>query len=352
MRTQYMSKYNKKIGQGKLGVNLIRSFSDENQCYFHEIKQENDVGIDAFIEFTKNGENDGKCIAVQIKNGNSFFNKLKTEAKISIGSHYNYWKNHSLDVYGIVCDYDSNVAYWVCISDYLITNQDKIESGKLKSIKFPLMEFNELNKTTFETIFKRFVYGALPAISYKQALSWTHSKFEIEKIISIKFLAQHYAYNSEIWDRFFEILKTETDSEVLFETIKYFSYIPHHPDLWGSLNFSEESKARGIELIKSIDKQLTKKMLSLIDDGGIARGTIGQCIESVIKLIPNINDILKKIIEENKNCDLGIYAFYILAHYDIKFIISNSEFYINMLGDEAKLVIECYNDNGFFDLYA
>lgn len=69
-----MSVYNKSIGTGKLGVNLLKSFIDENECYFHEILQENDVGIDAFIEFTKNGENNGRCIAVQIKTGNSFFN--------------------------------------------------------------------------------------------------------------------------------------------------------------------------------------------------------------------------------------------------------------------------------------
>ena len=50
-----MSKYNKTIGTGKLGINLIKSFIDENECYMHEILQENDVGIDAFIEFTKDG---------------------------------------------------------------------------------------------------------------------------------------------------------------------------------------------------------------------------------------------------------------------------------------------------------
>ena len=69
-----MSVYNKKIGIGKQGVNFLRTITDENECYFHEIVQENDVGIDAFIEFTKNGENDGRCIAVQIKTGASFFN--------------------------------------------------------------------------------------------------------------------------------------------------------------------------------------------------------------------------------------------------------------------------------------
>lgn len=93
-----MSVYNKKVGIGKQSVNFLRTITDENECYFHEIVQENDVGIDAFIEFTKNGENDGRCIAVQIKAGNSFFNADKTMCKIPIGTHYNYWKNHSLQV--------------------------------------------------------------------------------------------------------------------------------------------------------------------------------------------------------------------------------------------------------------
>lgn len=39
---------------------------------FHKNDQENDVGLDCFIEFTKNGDETGKIVAIQVKNGSSY----------------------------------------------------------------------------------------------------------------------------------------------------------------------------------------------------------------------------------------------------------------------------------------
>ena len=347
------SYYNKSNGQGKLGINLVRTFVDENQCYLHEIKQENDVGIDAFIEFTKNGENDGKCIAVQIKAGDSYFNKSKTCAKIPIDNHYYYWKNHSLPVFGFVCDLASNTAYWISITKYIKEYSAEIESGTIKTITFPVMEINTLNKTTFETAFKKIVYNQLPSLSYEQAMRLTHSKHVVERAIAIDVLANEYADRVVVWDRLFELLKEETDRSILCHLVHYLSYIPHHPDLSGILNFSTESKARGRELIKTIDKSLIVKMLSLIDDdNGIGRGTIGQCVESIINIVPHNQTTLIDIIEEHSKDDIGKYAFYILAYYNPKFVIKNEDKYIDKLGENASVIINYCKQYGGLNFYS
>lgn len=346
-----MSNYNKSIGQGKLGINLIRSFVDENHCYFNEIKQENDVGIDAIIEFTENGENNGKCIAVQIKNGNSYFNKTKTYCKIPIKDHYTYWKNHTLVVYGIVCDCSTNSAYWVSITDYVRKYSSEIESGKIKTISFPIMEINTINKQTFDTLFKRLVYGVVPIFSYEQAMKLSYSKYPIERKIAVDVLSTKYADNVNMWDRLFELLETEADCYVLFYIIKYISYIPHHPDLWGDLNFSKESKNYGAELIKSINCSLIVKMLSLTEESGIERGTIGQSIESIISLVPNNEKLLKNIIDDNASNHIGVDAFLILAYYNSSYVIENKDHYIRIIGDLANTVISFCEEFGYYDLY-
>ena len=64
---------NEKLQIAKQGVNLIRTIADENNCFFHEIQQENDVGIDAIIELSQHNHLTGTNIAVQIKTGNSLF---------------------------------------------------------------------------------------------------------------------------------------------------------------------------------------------------------------------------------------------------------------------------------------
>ena len=92
----------------KEGVNFIRSIVEKNHCIFHEISSDVDLGIDAHIELTRNGESTGTVIATQIKSGKSFF--IKNKCKIySDKEHFKYWANYSLPVIIIVYDPDENV---------------------------------------------------------------------------------------------------------------------------------------------------------------------------------------------------------------------------------------------------
>lgn len=345
-----MSKYNKTIGTGKLGINLIKSFIDENECYLHEILQENDVGIDAFIEFTKDGENNGRCIAVQIKNGDSYFNSDKSECRIPIDNHYHYWKNHSLAVYGIVCDYERKRAFWVSITSFLEENKEAIKDGRIKAISFDVMKLNELNSETFGTIFKQLIYKMLPKVTYKQALELLCSPFLVEKIIAVSLLMKTYVDNIESWDRCITMLKEESDEELLIELIRYLSYVPHHPDLWGDLDYSPETKEYANELIKTIDKKTIIKMLNLTENG-IERGTVGQCIESLISIIPDNENMLTEIVSENHDNHIGINAFLILSYYNSKLVCKKRKYFESILGVESITVIDYIEEFGYFELY-
>lgn len=346
-----MSNYNIKLGTGKLGVNLVKSFVDENECYFHEIVQENDVGIDAFIEFTKNGENNGKCIAVQIKNGSSYFYKNKTMCEIPIDNHYNYWENHSLEVYGIVCDCANKKAYWVSITNFIISNKQVITKDKPKYIKFPIMEMNTLTTETFGSIFKQLVCDLLPLYSFEQALSLTQSNFVYEKEIAITILSKNYAFNLATWDVLIKMLNEETDLSLLNKIVYYLSYVSRHPDLYGDLNFTAESKRHANSLLKLLDSTTIVKMLSLTEEDGIARGTIGQSVESIIFTMPDRKNILIDIIDNYNDSFIGETAFYILSYYDAPFILANKDHYKSILNELAELVIEFCEKFGNYDLY-
>ena len=345
-----MSKYNKKIGTGKLGINLIKSFIDENECYLHEILQENDVGIDAFIEFTKDGENNGRCIAVQIKTGDSYFNADKSECRIPINNHYNYWKNHSLAVYGIVCDYEKKQAFWVSITNFIAENKEAIEEGRIKAISFNAMKLNELNSETFGTIFKQLIYRMLPRVTYQQSLELSYSSFLEEKEIAISLLLRTYVDNIKSWDRCLTMLEEESDEKLLFEIIKYFSYIPYHPDLWGDLEYSPETKKYAKDLIQTIDKKTIIKMLNLTEKG-IERGAIGQCIESLISIIPDNKNILIEIISDNYGNYVGINAFLILSYYDPKLVCEKRKYFESILGEISTTVFDFIKEYKDFELY-
>jgi hypothetical protein len=345
-----MSTYNKKLGIGKLGINLIKSFIDENECYFHEILHENDVGIDAFIEFTKEGENNGRCIAVQIKTGESYFNSIKSECHIPIGNHYNYWKNHSLDVYGIVCNYERKQAFWVSITRFIEKNKEAIEDGRIKTISFDIMKLNELNSKTFDTIFKQLIYGMLPRLAYEQSIDLSFSPFQEEKIMAVSLLMRTYVDKFESWDRCIDMLKEESDEELLIEIIKYLSYVPYHPDLWGDLNYSPETKEYAKKLIETVDKKTITKLLSLTENG-IERGTIGQCIESLISIIPDNENILTEIVSDNYDNYIGINAFLILSYYNSKLVYEKRIYFESILGEISKTVFDFIEGFGNYELY-
>ncbi|MBP2660358.1 MAG: hypothetical protein H6Q69_3390 [Firmicutes bacterium] len=345
-----MSVYNKSIGTGKLGVNLLKSFIDENECYFHEILQENDVGIDAFIEFTKNGENDGRCIAVQIKTGNSFFNVDKSICTIPIGDHYNYWKNHSLQVYGIVCDCENKKAFWISITDFIKENNKSIKNGKIKTISFPVMEISTLDSKTFGTIFKPLIYGMLPRITFQESLALSYSTFLSEKEMAIDLLLKTYVDNKASWDRCLTMLYEEINPELFSKIVYYFSYVSYNPDLWGDLAYSQETKQYVKTLIQRFDKQLMVKMLSLTEDG-IERGSIGQCVESLISIVPYKKDFLIEMIEGDYGDYVKFNAFLILSYYDSKFVLKREEHFVSLLDKRAETVIGFIKKFGEYELY-
>ena len=341
-----MSKYNESLGTGKLGVNLIKNIVDQNKCYFHEIKQENDVGIDAFIEFTKNGENDGKCIAIQIKNGKSFFNKQKTYCYIPVDGHYNYWENHSLDVYGIVCDSERNKAYWVSITNFV-----KTHNSNIKIIKFPIMKINELNKNSFNNIFKQMVYNNLPILTYEKAMNLTNSNFEIEIILAIKILVNNYCNKKQTWDKCFEFLINENNPTIQSLIVYYLSYVPRHPDLMSDLKWNTHIKNYVKNKILQFNENVVIKMLKLIDDDGIGRGTIGQCVESIIKLLPNNIKMLNNILNISKDKNVRLCAFEILCYYNYQYILNHKKYYIDILGEDIIETIKYIEKYKFFDFY-
>lgn len=140
---------NEKLQIAKQGVNLIRTIADENNCFFHEIQQENDVGIDAIIELSQHNHLTGTNIAVQIKTGNSYIDKENSTCSFPIGRHASYWMSHDLPVYGLVCDLERRSFYFVDIKSYLLCHKEDIANGSISAIRFDVAYFNTINSETF-----------------------------------------------------------------------------------------------------------------------------------------------------------------------------------------------------------
>ena len=178
----------------------------------------------------------------------------------------------------------------------------------------------------------------------------SHSPFVVEKVLSIDLLLRMYADDPKSWDRCFTILNEETTTELLSNIAKYFSYVSYNPDLWGKLAYSKETEQYVKKRMQGIDKTTVIKLLNLADDG-IERGTIGQCVESIISIIHNNKQILSEIIEEYHSTNIGINALLILAYYDPESVVKKSNHYISLCDERAELIVDSIKKFQSLDLY-
>lgn len=89
-----MTTYKQSAVTAKEGINFVRSVVESGGSLFIKIEQENDLGIDALIEFVKGEKPLNKQIAVQIKSGASYYTSEKGECAFPVGNHRTYWKDH------------------------------------------------------------------------------------------------------------------------------------------------------------------------------------------------------------------------------------------------------------------
>lgn len=85
------------------------------KCIYHPVHQENDFGIDGYIEIVKDGKAIGKKVSVQIKHGDYYFSHPLEYGYRYIGEdkHLNYYLNSQVPVYIIIMDECFERLYWV-----------------------------------------------------------------------------------------------------------------------------------------------------------------------------------------------------------------------------------------------
>jgi hypothetical protein len=164
-----MTKYLKTQATAKKGINHIKSIVKRSGCHFFEIRQENDIGLDAIIELYENDIPTGKMFAVQVKSGKSFYTATKQMCKISIEKHRDYWLNHDFPVIGIVYVPALFEAFVVDIKKYLLQNPTATV------IKYEASEMSKFNFYNFNNIIKP---GRLNLISDEEKFMIFTEEFE------------------------------------------------------------------------------------------------------------------------------------------------------------------------------
>jgi hypothetical protein len=157
---------------GEQGLTIVKGIVERDLNWiFRKNHQENDYGIDAFIDLTTEiRQVTGKSIALQIKTGQSYFKERNSIGWIYRGEigHLNYYLNHQIPVLILLVNEINNKVNW-CLCDANKTEQ----AGNNWKITVP---FNQELNINSKVLLGNYVS---PVIDYASPLQnfWDQNKF-------------------------------------------------------------------------------------------------------------------------------------------------------------------------------
>ena len=277
------------------GVNYVRTIIEHANCIFHEIHQENDYGNDAFIELVDNEKVTGKYLLIQIKSGTSYHDDSSCWIPAT-QKKFEYWKNHRLPVVGITYVPSENCAYWVNISHRLKKSPWNDFPSR---IVFPKSEILRFDNRGFQEIFLPFFLGRSIRFNKEKSSQFADSSLFIEHVLGLRSLFYGFYNDMSTWEKMEKFLLSRAPEEISPQLPYFLAYAPGHGDIW----WQEPPLRREIReavldrMRSSYDERHLLTLLSLVDENGFERESVGQSVFAIIDLAMNTpGDKLQRII--------------------------------------------------------
>ena len=284
-------------GTSASGVHHVAKIATSHNCTFHKIDQENDVGLDAFIELIVDQQTTGCWIGAQIKSGKSYIHGERFVVR-SDEVHNSYWRSQPIPIAGIVYDPATDSARWVDITEHL---EKRTASNKGYSIPAT----NAFDSEHFDE-FKRHFLAYRESYSnerhFARALSaLSRLKTPDECAVGLRALFSFHRNREEMWFYLLASLRYLRGHRELPWLIFALSHVPGHGDIfWTKENIIADATSEVAENLfrERITRDDVLVLLSVVDEVGFARGSIGQCVYSIIGIVADRYSILESIITD------------------------------------------------------
>ncbi len=113
-------KHTKENVTGKTGVIHVQKVVNDHGSIFHPVHEENDLGVDGFIELVKAEVSSCRVLAVQVKSGDSYLSDSSDEFVVNVDErHLDYWLRFMLPVILVCYSPTKDTAAWVSVRDYV-----------------------------------------------------------------------------------------------------------------------------------------------------------------------------------------------------------------------------------------
>jgi hypothetical protein len=287
-----MPRYSNSAAKAAQGIAYVASTAAQAGCILHQVNQEYDLGVDAFLELIRENEPINKLVALQVKTGRSYW-KGNGDCQMGVGKHKSYWEKHPLPVFGIVVNDAAHDAAWVNLKNAL---KSKPEAG---TVAFRRTKTNRFDAESLRRIMIPLFDGKTADLEFGVALQFLNSNEASEVYMAVNTLFRRFGNRGDTWQAFCQFF-IQSDVELIPPVLAYYlAHIPWHGDIFAYGELPDaNTTAIAKKLIESFGANEVRKLISLIDDRGIERGTIGQSVEAVITSIPGFERILSDIVRD------------------------------------------------------
>lgn len=287
-------------GIGSMGVHHVGKIVGACNSLFQPIDHQEELGNDAYIEFVIDEASTGCCIAAQIKSGPSYV-RNGTFAIPSDEKHFGYWRSHVLPVCGVVHDPRTDTARRVDITAYLASIAETPASYTIRVPDHNV--FDEANFTIFRDHFLAYRTRFSTSAHFGSSLAdFSHLDDLPRCRDSIRALFSFHRNRVETWYFVISCINNFRSHPLLRSLVAILSHVPGHMDiLWGPKSIISESVCKEAEAL--LKRLLTRDtVLTLVSsigsEGGIERGSIGQCVDAIVALAPQKRTLFESIISD------------------------------------------------------
>lgn len=286
---------------GREGINFVRSLVERNNSTFQEIDLHNDLGNDAYVEFVVKESATGCCVALQIKSGQSYRSEAGRFVMQADRDHFEYWSSHTLPVLAVIVDPVANEAAWVDITDYLRANPDVIAAGPYAL--YAKTPFSDATFPSFREHCLRYrdQYSREP--NFGRALESFAARQDHERCYDgLRALFAFHRNQGATWYFMASCLSNFRGHPLLRPLVGCLCHIPGHPDIfWGKTNIIDDAvrAAARAFMHERFDRRDALTLLSVVDDAGIDRGSIGQCVHALIDTMADVPSMMESIATDS-----------------------------------------------------
>lgn len=119
------------------GVLFVETVVNQHGSIFHPVHQENDIGIDGFIELIDVGEGSGQLLAVQVKSGDSYRASDDKGFRVPVDkAHLDYWASYMVPVIIVCYSPALKRGAWISVRDF-IEHWNYHDRGEISAIDVP-----------------------------------------------------------------------------------------------------------------------------------------------------------------------------------------------------------------------